>query len=145
MRLALIVWFVVLTAGSPEHTTAPPSQGEPRAHREAVEEGKLLYGIYCRNCHGPEGRGAGPEAKSLQPRPRDLTRLSRDNDGEFPAARVLMMIDGRSRVPGQVRGRMPIWGLSLQEPGADSNQDGEVRDKIERLVEYLKSIQPQRD
>ena len=95
----------------------------------------------CVNCHGTHGLGNGPSAKSLNPPPPDLTRLSRDNEGKFPSARVIMAIDGRSRIPGHLNGQMPIWGLSLQEPGRDANQETEVRKKIERLVRFLESIQ----
>jgi mono/diheme cytochrome c family protein len=133
-----LVLLVVTSVGEP---TDLPEHGAPAVRQELVDEGQLLYGIYCKSCHGPGGRGDGPTARSLKPRPADLTRLSRDNDGEFPLARVLLSIDGRSRVPGHTKGRMPIWGLSLQEADSDTNQEDEVRRKIQCLVEYLKSIQ----
>jgi mono/diheme cytochrome c family protein len=115
------------------------------SERSTAEEGKLLYGIYCTSCHGPAGKGDGPTAKSLTPRPADLTRLSRDNDGEFPTARVIMSIDGRNPVPGHRKSQMPLWGLSLQEPSSDTNQEQQVREKILRLVDYLKTIQDRVD
>jgi mono/diheme cytochrome c family protein len=144
MRLAFMVGLAVLTAVSTPEMEEPHAMpadpiGSPPATQ--VEEGKLLYGIYCVNCHGDHGRGNGPSAKSLNPPPPDLTRLSRDNEGKFPSARVILAIDGRSRVPGHLNGQMPIWGLSLQEPGRDANQEAEIREKIERLVRFLESIQ----
>ncbi len=40
---------------------------------EAVARGKVLYDRYgCAVCHGVEGRGDGPVARSLNPRPRDF-------------------------------------------------------------------------
>lgn len=36
------------------------------------QRGELLFGIYCASCHGSEGRGDGPSAISLHPRPRDF-------------------------------------------------------------------------
>lgn len=99
-----------------------------------------MYAIYCQSCHGPGGRGDGPGAKMLERKPPDLTRLSRDQGGDFPLVRVLATIDGRERVPDH-EGQMPIWGLSLQQSDADANQEGEVREKLRQLAEYLRSIQ----
>jgi len=35
--------------------------------------GAMIYGQHCAVCHGPDGRGNGPAAPSLIPRPRDFT------------------------------------------------------------------------
>ncbi|MGH2361229.1 MAG: c-type cytochrome, partial [bacterium] len=39
--------------------------------------GQRVYAQRCAVCHGPNGRGNGPAAPSMIPRPRDFTR------GEF--------------------------------------------------------------
>lgn len=45
---------------------APPfSHGSPN-------QGKAIYEQQCANCHGPQGRGDGPEAPFLSPRPGNL-------------------------------------------------------------------------
>lgn len=36
-------------------------------------KGKTLYETYCVSCHGPRGKGDGPAAAILNPRPRDHT------------------------------------------------------------------------
>ncbi|MFQ5993007.1 MAG: c-type cytochrome [Nitrospiraceae bacterium] len=36
------------------------------------ERGKAVYEVQCARCHGPEGRGDGPEAPFLAPRPPNL-------------------------------------------------------------------------
>jgi len=136
----LLLFALVLPASTPQ-STVPEIAADPVMQAEQVEQGRLLYGIYCRNCHGETGHGDGEEARSLDPPPPDLTRLTRDNDGEFPTARVMMVIDGRQQVPGHLNRRMPVWGISLQQAGSDANQEGDVREKIERLVVYLESIQ----
>jgi mono/diheme cytochrome c family protein len=47
---------------------------------ESVAHGRQLYTQNCASCHGPEGRGDGPQVKDLKndngwpTRPRDLTR-----------------------------------------------------------------------
>ncbi|HHT9145909.1 MAG: cytochrome c [Candidatus Brocadiaceae bacterium] len=41
---------------------------------EVTEEGKNTYKKYCSPCHGEEGKGDGPLARSMLPKPRDFTR-----------------------------------------------------------------------
>lgn len=43
----------------------PPTQ-------ESLDEGRRVYGAYCLVCHGEQGRGDGPGAAVLNPRPADL-------------------------------------------------------------------------
>jgi len=144
--LALLIVTLASTVTVPEQTPdAAAAANVEEPERATVEEGRLLYGIYCTSCHGLVGKGDGATAKSLHPRPADLTRLSRDNDGEFPTARVIMGIDGRNRIPGHTKNQMPIWGLSLQEASSDTNQEQQVREKILQLVDYLKTIQEPAD
>ncbi len=42
----------------------------------AVAEGKKIYGKYCWQCHGLTGKGDGPGAKNLNPKPADHTSAS---------------------------------------------------------------------
>lgn len=146
MRMTTIMVLLgVLGVGLSGAAPSPDESGVAEPREESVSQGRLLYGIYCTNCHGPEGRGNGPAAKDLNPRPADLSRLSRDNGGEFPTARVMLIIDGRKPLPGHDRGQMPIWGLTFQEQNADSNQERTVRRKIEHLVAFLETLQPAPD
>jgi mono/diheme cytochrome c family protein len=48
----------------------PPGSDVPAS----ASPGRRLYARWCATCHGPDGRGNGPAAPSLIPRPRDLTR-----------------------------------------------------------------------
>lgn len=38
-----------------------------------VEQGSTLFALHCATCHGGDGRGEGPAAIALNPKPRDLT------------------------------------------------------------------------
>lgn len=38
-----------------------------------VDKGKNLFTQQCVSCHGPGGKGDGPAAMALKPKPRDLT------------------------------------------------------------------------
>ena len=50
---------------------ASVSTGDP------VAAGKILYTSACVQCHGPEGKGDGPGAVALDPKPRNLTDHAR--------------------------------------------------------------------
>src|SRR5438034_11647890 len=64
-----------------------------------------LFGVdnfhdYCSPCHGRDGRGDGPVAAALRPRPSDLTALAGRNNGVFPRARVRDYItNGSPEIP----------------------------------------------
>ncbi len=40
---------------------------------DAIVRGSAIYNLKCAGCHGREGRGDGPAAKDLDPRPADFT------------------------------------------------------------------------
>jgi len=104
--------------------------------------GAELFGVFCASCHGPQARGNGAMAKSLPVKPADLTRIARRHDGEFPTDLITRIIDGRELRPEHRKDDMPVWG---QEFYATSRDDAARRARsnelIDRLVEYLRSIQ----
>jgi len=113
--------------------------------RFAAEAGALVYEIYCQNCHGPGGRGDGAMCHLLRTPPADLTGLATAHDGNFPAAAVRLAIDGRKDVSGHGRREMPVWGLSLRDPGSDADQAAIVNVRLDQLVAFLRSIQADTD
>ena len=38
-----------------------------------IATGRAFYQQYCSTCHGPQGKGDGPAASTMNPRPRDHT------------------------------------------------------------------------
>ncbi|MDH3601295.1 MAG: cytochrome c [Candidatus Tectomicrobia bacterium] len=46
---------------------------EVSADQGDAVQGKVAYTQYCASCHGNTGKGDGPAAASLSPKPRDLT------------------------------------------------------------------------
>ena len=126
---ALLAWApaaAVADAQAPEH---------------AINRGALLYRIHCANCHGDDGEGDGPMAEVLTEHPPDLTRLPRTAEDGFPADEVRAAIDGREAIPSHGRQEMPVWGLTFQERGRDTDQEAEVRGRIDDLLAFLRSIQ----
>ncbi|MEQ9257619.1 MAG: cytochrome c [Roseovarius sp.] len=105
-------------------------------------EGRALYTENCAQCHGPSGKGDGPWATDFTPRPADLTQLS--ENGSFPRARVLSVIDGydRTGLPGK---EMPEFGLLLQGDTVPVDVGDGVLTPTPRplaaLLAYLESIQ----
>lgn len=145
MITILLTISLVLAGTAPADLSADaeptPTTDTPRVDADAATRGGRLYQIYCTSCHGKLGRGDGPAAQGVTPLPTDLTRLSRENGGKFPTARVMLSIDGRRPMPGHGEGAMPIWGLSLQEPDGDYYQEDTVRKKIQDLVSFVETLQ----
>lgn len=104
--------------------------------------GAQLYAEFCASCHGLKGHGDGPLAASAAQTVPDLTRLARRRGGTFPAEEVHRFVDGRSvpRAHGTVQ--MPVWGSEfLGFDADDATHRRRVAELIDRLVEYLRSIQ----
>jgi mono/diheme cytochrome c family protein len=101
-----------------------------------------MYTTYCAVCHGAAGTGIGPAATSLKTAPPDLTLLSRNNGGVFPADHIYSILKFGTKVPAHGSAEMPIWGdlmMSLNQ----ENPDGGVvvHQRITNLTNYLKQIQ----
>ena len=61
----------------------PPAQGNPNGW-QIPPEGKELFGKNCQRCHGPGGKGDGPDADPDAMQDMDLTvarRAARNPDG----------------------------------------------------------------
>jgi mono/diheme cytochrome c family protein len=104
--------------------------------------GAELFGRFCASCHGENARGDGPVARTLNTAVPDLTRI-RVRYGEFPVMLVRDTIDGRG-VDIRAHGTraMPVWGYQLWvDEGADVTAQKVVREAINRLVDYLRSVQ----
>jgi mono/diheme cytochrome c family protein len=103
-----------------------------------------LYGVdnfhdYCSPCHGRDGKGSGPVAAALTPRPSDLTTLAAKNRGVFPRARVRDYItNGAPGILAHGSSMMPVWGPTFR---ALDSSDRAVSIRIANVVEYLASIQ----
>ena len=139
LGLASLAAALPFTQSSVRVASWQQESGPVRTDR--ISRGELAYRVHCASCHGSGGQGNGALAEQLKVEPADLTRLSRDNQGVFPADRVYSAIDGRREVRGHGPNSMPVWGLTFQTAGRDSDQEKEVRERILDLMSYLESIQ----
>src|SRR5215831_10257196 len=104
----------------------PPGRDVPAS----APPGRRLYVRWCATCHGPDGRGNGPAAPSLIPRPRDFTR------GLFkykstPAAEPPTDDDlARVIANGLQASAMPYF------------RDLLTADEIQEIVGYVKTLSP---
>jgi mono/diheme cytochrome c family protein len=101
--------------------------------------GQEMYTSYCAVCHGTDGKGAGPAASALKVPPTDLTTLSKNNGGKFPAMKVMATISGQSVVPAHGSREMPVWGSLFWN--MSHGHEGEVQQRESNLTKYIESLQ----
>jgi hypothetical protein len=140
-RLAATSAIALVAAGAALGATAAADQ--PLGYDPVLAEvGTPLFERYCTSCHGVAGRGDGPAAASLRPRPADLTGIAKRRGGQFPTGQIAQFIDGRFELAAHGSREMPVWGERF---GADVPNAGVgesiARGNIASLLEYLKSIQ----
>jgi mono/diheme cytochrome c family protein len=59
-----------------------------------LDNGRTEFMSKCAECHGADGKGAGPMTGKLKRKPADLTALARNNKGVFSAAAIAAIVDG---------------------------------------------------
>jgi mono/diheme cytochrome c family protein len=141
MTCAAAVVLVVTVLVSAAPTAASAQQTTQTA--EAVllgTGGDALFKTYCASCHGKSAKGDGPLADSLRYRPPDLTLIAKRNKGKFDSEKVYRIIDGREPVKGHGGTDMPVWGDAFKR-SVDGYSEKAVKERIQALADYLKSIQ----
>lgn len=114
------------------------AQGATPPGATAVERGRATFRQHCAVCHGDHGKGNGPAASALRPRPRDLSTLGR-RQGGFSAAGVEATIKGTAPVTAHGSPTMQMWGAFFT---ADANgNQAEADRRIADVVAFIESIQ----
>ena len=106
---------------------APAPEAEPPREARPVdaEAGRSHYALYCATCHGATGRGDGPVAASLDPKPAnhaDATTMGALSD-EY----LFRVISEGGTAVGK-SGWMAAWGGTLT--------DEQIRD----LVAFIRTL-----
>ena len=82
----------------------------------AHADGAATFASFCATCHGPAGKGDGPAAIALDPKPADLSAAdfwtSRTDEG----VKKVIVEGGAASGLSPV---MPAWGASLSEAQID--------------------------
>jgi len=144
VRLAALAAVVLLAACGSGEDAAPPERrpvdipdqpGEspiphepkpiPADLRGDADEGAVIYGQFCAMCHGPGGKGDGPAAAGLNPKPADHTDAA--YMGSLSDEHLYKVIQGG----GAAVGKSPLmtpWGGVLTD------------DQIRDLISFLRRI-----
>lgn len=97
----------------------------PDAFAADAAAGKMKYQQFCAACHGQGGKGDGPGAASLNPKPRDHT------DAKYMKNQTDEQLFKITKLGGAAIGKsptMPPWG------GALSDQD------IKNVIAFIRSL-----
>jgi|SRR6185312_12298979 len=107
-RAAAGICFLLLFGLAPGHSLAQPSTWTaPKDAAEAknpvassapvLSNAKTLYSANCGPCHGDKGRGDGPAAQALNPKPADHTSalVQSETDGSL----FWKLSEGRNPMP----------------------------------------------
>jgi mono/diheme cytochrome c family protein len=111
------------------------------AGRTQANNGKQMYMNYCAPCHGADGKGNGPVSGALKSPPDNLTLLSRNNGGTYPAVHVEAVLRFGTKNSAHGTTQMPVWGPVFDRMDPNSGQTNENVLRISNLSEYLESIQ----
>jgi mono/diheme cytochrome c family protein len=109
-----------------------------------VAEGHKYFVRYCASCHGTDGLGDGPVAKSLATPPANLRKLGDKYGMPLPAHRIAEVIDGRDTARAHGSHEMPVWGEKLYEMGAGERGEYGIGEVIGKIIAYLNTIQDRR-
>ncbi len=88
-------------------------------------KGKELYAKQCAGCHGPAGKGDGPAAAAINPKPVDFT-----NKAHMTALKDQYLFDLIQK-GGPAVGKSP-----LMTPFGSKLKDGEIQD----VIAYIRSL-----
>ncbi len=132
--LAALLLFASASLSAPQKAKL-----KARVTRPDPVEGKLSFVKFCASCHGETGKGDGPVAESLKPRPADLTSLTKSNGGNFPAGFVAVMMKFGRNVAAHGSSDMPVWGSRFK--AIDPKGDPTGQQHIDDVVAYIVSLQ----
>jgi mono/diheme cytochrome c family protein len=137
-KILTIVCVLGLSVACTSHRTSGPYT--------ARLSGAELYQQLCATCHGADAKGKGPLAPMLKVSVPDLTRIAWRDGGEFPRENVRRSIDGRLEQRAHGPRDMPVWGIQFYDLSSEDvrGERARVDSLIDRLVDYLESIQDRR-
>ena len=91
---------------------------------DAAKKGKSVFQSRCQRCHGPQGKGNGPEADP-NVKPADLTQIKTDIN---PDGILFYKIWNGHQPHAGSKGSMPAFKVQT------------TRDEVWRVIEYVKTL-----
>ena len=85
----------------------------PEFGMASVDRGKVIYKEYCAQCHGATGKGDGPAASGLNPKPAIHANIPFD---KVPTEYLYNVINHGGAAMGKSP-NMPYWGLTIGQQG----------------------------
>ena len=73
--------------------------------------------------------------------PTDLTMLSKNNQGKFPADHLTSVLRFGSEMPVHGSAEMPVWGPTLARMDQNDNDRAKAELRISNLKHYIETLQ----
>ena len=110
-QLRAVIGFLAVQ-GVKDFAYYEPWTGEEFANAN-IDRGKILYKEYCAQCHGFTGKGDGPAASGLEPKPAIHANIPFD---KLPMEYLYNVINHGGVAVGKSP-NMPYWGLTIGQQG----------------------------
>lgn len=140
--LLLIMSGAHLSGQAPQGTQPPTTKSlKPVSIKVSQpDSGAQMFKDYCASCHGADGKGNGPAVVFLKTPPPDLRTMAQRNNGKYPAAKVVSMLNfgPGSQAHGDLD--MPTWGPLFRSLD-DSPRTNLARLRVYNLTGFIESIQ----
>ncbi len=96
-------------------------------------DGPGMFRSYCAPCHGISGKGDGPAAAALTPKPADLTAFAKRRGGAFSVRDFEDKLMGAAMVTSHGNSDMPVWGPVFRQLGNEQLRLANRRVHVESL------------
>src|SRR5262245_41818524 len=110
-QLRAVIGYLMVQ-GVPDFTYYEPWTG-PEFGKASAGRGKVIYKEYCMQCHGATGKGDGPAASTLEPKPAIHANIAFD---QVPTEYLYNVINYGGAAVGK-SSNMPYWGLTIGQQG----------------------------
>ena len=132
VMFTFVVCVPVMAAAQTAETKPIVKKGSAAVTKPS--DGLEMFTSYCAPCHGRTGKGDGPAAKALNPKPADLTQITKKHGGTaFPIKDFEDKVSGMAMSPAHGNTDMPVWGPILRQLGNDTMRVYNLRTYVETL------------
>ncbi len=135
LKMSFVALLILCTATWAQEKTVKHVTAKPTS----AASGKEMFTSYCASCHGTDGKGSGPAVSALKVPPTDLTQISKQNGGKFPALHVSAVLRGEATTPAHGSKDMPVWGPVFWQ--MSQGHGSEVQQRITNLTAFIESLQ----